>query len=80
MLSLRLSQILPSFIPDTQGAFLKNRTTTINALMGLELIHQITNTTETHSHKLNIAIKLDLSKVIDMVARVAFLNCNSSKT
>lgn len=67
MINNLLIRILPDIIPKTQGTFSKNRNYTTITLMGLELIHQITNDAKTKSHWCNIDIKLDLSKAFDRV-------------
>lgn len=58
----RLVKALPTHISPNQCAFLKGKSASDNALIGLELIHQIY---ESKSH--NIALKLDLSKAFDRV-------------
>lgn len=48
-------------------SFSKNRGVAPTALVGLELIHQIVYFPKSIDHKLNIAIKLDLSKAFNEV-------------
>lgn len=63
----RLTHILLHLIDETQGVFLKNRGVAPTSLAGLEIIHQIVNTSPTIQHLCNIAIKLDITKAFDRV-------------
>lgn len=59
---------------ESQGAFLKNREAVPTALAGLELIHQVVNAPKFANHIANIAIKLDLSKVLIVWNGLTFFN------
>lgn len=67
VISERLNKVLSDLIHESQGAFLKHRGACQIVLAGLELIHQIVNSTKSKSHMENIAIKLDLSEAFDRV-------------
>lgn len=59
--------VLPNFIDDAQGAFMKGKNAATTALASLEIIHHILNSPKTTNNTLNLAIKLDLSKAFDRV-------------
>lgn len=67
VLAERLNKVLPMIISENQDAFLKSRNASDIALIGLEIMHQIVKPSKSNTHRQNIALKIDLSKVFDKI-------------